>query len=107
MAEEFGFDECGRERRDVDGEEKGCVFGEGEAAVVEGDIARLANGARGQLLAGARRSGDQSRELAHAGVERTAVATNIVSEDGLPNAGAQACGGHGAADDVGKDLVEG
>ena len=46
-------------------------------------------------------------ELAHAGIEGAAVAPHIVGENGLPDGSAKAGGGHGAADDVLKDPLEG
>ena len=85
----------------------GVLVGECQALIVERHVARLRDGARHQFLAGAGRAGDQRGEFAHARVERAAVAPHIVREDGLPDGGAQARRGHGTADDVAEDLLEG
>ena len=67
----------------------------------------MCDGARRHLFTGARRSRDQRGEIAHARVQRAAVAAHVVREDRLPDGGAQPRRGHGAADDVAKDLLEG
>ena len=106
MAEQLRLHQGGREGGDIDGEEP-AVVGERETLIVEGHVAGLRDGARDQFLAGAGWAGDERGELAHARVERAAVAADIVGEDGLPDGGAQARGRHGAADDVAEYLLEG
>ena len=67
VAEEFRFDQSGRQRRDVDGEERGgIVVGKRHAAVVEREIARLGDGPRHEFLGGSGRAGYEGGEFAHA-----------------------------------------
>ena len=83
-----------------------AVAGEGEGALIEGGKARFGDGPCGEFLAGAGRACDESGEFAHAREQSAAEAVHIVGEDGLPDGGAQARGGHGAADNVAEDELE-
>ena len=107
MAEEFGLDQGRGERRNIDGKKCfGAGMGEFEALGVEGDVAGAGDGAGDEFLAGAGGSRDEGGEVVHALVEGAPVAAHVVGEDGLPDGGAEAGGGHGASDDVEEDVVE-
>ena len=63
--------------------------GKKKLAIVKGNVARFCDSLRGEVLAGARRTGDECGEIAHAGVQRSTIAPHVVCENGLPNCGSQ------------------
>src|SRR5437667_3750970 len=74
---------------------------------IEGDIAGEADGAGDQFLAGAGGADDEGGEVAHMIEEDAEIAAKVGGENGIPDGRAELGSGHGAADDVAEDEVEG
>jgi len=112
MPEQLGFDQRGRKRRNVnrkkcfDAARRTVAVGEFHFFGMERDIARTRDGPRDELLTGSGGPGNKGRKLSHAAVQGTPVPAHVAGEDGLPDRGAEARGGHGTADDVVEDVVE-
>ena len=107
MAEQLRLDQRGRQRGGVEHVERArIVLGERVTLRIERDVARQADRARHELLAGAGRPTDQRGDVAHPLVERAAIATHVAREDGLPDGGAQPDDRRRVADDVADDVVE-
>ena len=107
VAEQLGLDERGRQRGQVDRSPDALGrLGEGLGARVEPDVARQRDGPCDQLLAAARRAGDQGGDVAHPVEERPLPAAQVVGEDRLPDLGPQLGRRHRAAQDEVEDVVE-
>src|SRR6476469_2909445 len=85
----------------------GEIFVEGMGFGVEGDVAGEADGAGDEFFAGAGWAADEGGEFAHVVVEDAEIAAKVGGEDGMPDGSAKLGRGHGAADDVAKDEMEG
>jgi hypothetical protein len=108
VAEELGFDQRRRQSRQVEGKEGFLrALGESVGFGIERDIARHRDGARHQLLAGPRGTGDEGRQVAHPAVQDALVPAQVVSEDGLPDLGPQPRHRPRAADDRMEGGLEG
>ena len=108
VAEELRLDEGGGEGREVQGEERARRrLGEGLGLLVERDVPGQADGPGDELLAGARRAGDEGGDVAHPRVEGAPVAPPVAREDRLPDGRAEPPRRPRLAEDVRVDVVEG
>ena len=107
MPEQLRLDERGGQGRQVQGDEQlGRPGHEAPGRWIKRDEARHPDGPGDKFLASAGWAHDQGRDVRHAPVECTHVASHVVGEDGLPDRRPQSAAGIEPADDPAEDMRE-